>query len=153
MEESIFCFGYEGQGARLITLKNNIGTEVSFTNYGARWVDMKLSEKFGKNVQVVLGFDSLQAYFNAGEQYHGAMVGRVCGRISGAHFTLNGINYQLNSNDAYGKPVKNHLHGGYRGFHNRFWKVISIETSPETESVTFGLFSPPEKKDIPVIWI
>ncbi len=64
---------------------------------------------------IVLGFDTLRAYMHAGEQYHGGYVGRVCGRITTRVLRLV-ITYQLVSNDVYGKPVKNHLHGGISAF-------------------------------------
>lgn len=142
MNESEFCRGYETGGARLVTLRNKAGAEASFTNYGARWVDMALPCGKGRTVQVVLGFDTLEGYGKAGEQYHGAIVGRVCGRISGASFSLDGTVYSLDRNDAYGEPVKNHLHGGMKALHNRFWDVLSVDTSDSGQSVTFVTFSP-----------
>lgn len=149
MDEKAFCRGYEKDGARLITLRNRLGAEASFTNYGARWVDMRLPEGGGACDRVVLGFDTLENYMKAGEQYHGAIVGRVCGRLSGASFRLNGTEYLLDQNDAYGKPVKNHLHGGRRAFHNRFWEVSSVETGVNGQSVTFITFSPDGENGYP----
>ena len=80
---------------------------------------------------ILLGFDTLDGYLMAGEQYHGAIVGRVCGRINNARFTLEGQEFLLASNDAYGKPVRNHLHGGMAAFHNRFWNPTCLSLLPE----------------------
>lgn len=145
MDGAEFCRGYGKYGARLITLRNKAGAEASFTNYGARWVDMALCD----GTRAVLGFDSLDGYITAGEQFHGAAVGRVCGRISGASFSLDGVVYPLEQNDAYGSPVKNHLHGGRQAFHNRFWKVVSVDTDGDAQSVSFSTFSPDRENGYP----
>lgn len=144
--EKDFCEGFEAQEARLVTLRNRTGCRARFTNYGARWVGMSLAGSFRDGepaapAEVVLGFDTLRAYTEAGEQYHGAIVGRVCGRIGGASFELNGRRYRLVSNDVYGRPVKNHLHGGVRAFHNRFWETELFRTAEGDEAVAFTLCS------------
>lgn len=144
--EKDFCEGFEAQGACLITLRNRRGCRACFTNYGARWVGMSLggSPQGGASAgpaEVVLGFDTLRAYMEAGEKYHGAIVGRVCGRIGGASFESGGRRYRLVSNDVYGKPVKNHLHGGVQAFHNRFWETETFRTPEGDEAVAFSLCS------------
>ena len=169
--EKDFCEGFEAQGACLITLRNRKGCKACFTNYGARWVGMSLcgSQQGGASqdgalsgesllcgeplsgsswdggsaepAEVVLGFDTLRAYMEAGEKYHGAIVGRVCGRIGGASFELDGRRCRLVSNDVYGRPVKNHLHGGVQAFHNRFWEAETFRTPEGDEAVAFSLCS------------
>lgn len=67
-----------------IELKNSNGCRAVFTCYGARWVSMYVPDNKGVFQDVILGFDSLEGYKNASEQYHGAIVGRVCGRIRNA---------------------------------------------------------------------
>lgn len=126
-------------------LRNSNGLVARFTDYGARWVSMWVPAGDGSFEDVVLGFDTLSGYQKAGEQYHGAIVGRVCGRISNARFTLDGKEYRLASNDAYGAPVRNHLHGGLTAFHNRIWQVKSESAG----SVTFSLFSPDGEEGYP----
>lgn len=140
INESQFLDNAEGNTFRLITLQNKNGLCAQFTNYGARWVSMWVPDKEGISENILLGFDKLSGYKKAGEQYHGAVVGRVCGRIGNAAFNLNGKTYRLASNDVYGKPVKNHLHGGIQAFHNRVWDIRSVNREKE-ESVTFSLFS------------
>lgn len=109
---SASAFSGEGStsSAELVTLKNRNGLVAQFTNYGARWVSMWTPDRDGCMGDILLGFDTLDGYLTAGEQYHGAIVGRVCGRINNARFTLEGQEFLLASNDAYGKPVRNHLH-------------------------------------------
>ena len=126
---------------QLITLKNRNGLTARFTNYGARWVGMWVPDRSGRFADVVLGFDTLGGYCTAEEQYHGAMVGRVCGRIGNARFSLGTDEYRLAANDVYGKPVPNHLHGGISAFHNRFWKGRAEVNSAGEESAVFTCYS------------
>lgn len=142
ISENDFCRGFEAEGACLITLGNRTDCRARFTNYGARWVGMSLRDATcDEPVETVLGFDTLREYVQAGERYHGAIVGRVCGRIGGASFDLEGSRFRLVSNDVYGKPVKNHLHGGIRAFHNRFWEWQVFRTLEGDEAVVFSLDS------------
>lgn len=124
-----------------IRIGNGLGSEAVFTSYGARWVDLVIIDESGEKVRPVLGFDNLPDYEKAGERYHGAMVGRVCGRISGASFSLDGQLYPLERNDSYGHPCPNHLHGGVKAFHNREWEVRKFITDEGDEAVEFFLFS------------
>ena len=64
-----------GLGSSLITLTNQQGVSISFTNLGARIVDW---QKDGK--RLVLGFDSAQEYLEK-DTYPGATIGRTAGRI------------------------------------------------------------------------
>lgn len=146
IREADFLGAVADKSIRLITLQNKNGLAAQITNYGARWVSMWAPDKMGNLQNVLLGFDTLSGYYEAGEKYHGAIVGRVCGRIGNACFALNGKEYHLASNDAYGHPVKNHLHGGIHAFHNRVWDIKSISGE---ESVTFSLVSPDGEENYP----
>lgn len=111
----------DGNKVCLFTLKNKNGCVAQFTNYGARWLSLWCVDKDGKWGDILLGFDSLSGYLNAAESYHGAIVGRVCGRIGNATFHLNGKVYNLAANDVLGGSSRNHLHGGVNGFHKKVW--------------------------------
>ena len=103
--------------AQVITLRNTNGLVARFSIYGARWLDMFVPDRNGCFEDVLLGFSELSGYERASEQYYGAIVGRVCGRIKNAHFSIGEESYDLEANDIYGKPKFNHLHGGFLGFH------------------------------------
>lgn len=137
-------FGGEGDAsspAGLITLRNRQGLAAQFTPYGARWVSMWVPDRNGCLGDVLLGFDTLKGYRSAAEKYHGAIVGRVCGRMADASFTLQGKRYRLAANDAYGKPAPNHLHGGIEAFHNRFWEGRHAVNEAGEQSAVFTLLS------------
>lgn len=91
---------------------------VAITNYGARIVALLVPDKNGEPTDVVTGFDSLQNYLQADEDYQGAIVGRYANRIAKGHFMLDGKKYTLATNNA-----PNHLHGGLKGFSNVVWEV------------------------------
>jgi len=104
---------------------------VFVTNYGARIVSCEVPDKFGNLVDVVLGFDSMQKYIDADEQYHGAMVGRYANRIANGKFSIGKNEYVLAVNNG-----ANALHGGIEAFHNKVWTVTKVDdTSIEMELV------------------
>lgn len=111
MREMCQTFGITalGETVESWTLKNEFLTAEVLT-YGAT-----LRRLVFGGVDVVLGYDTLSEY-ERNDGYVGATVGRVCNRIGGASFGLNGKTYPLAKNDG-----ENHLHGGARGFDKRVW--------------------------------
>ena len=105
MREMCQTFGITalGETVESWTLKNEFLTAEVLT-YGAT-----LRRLVFGGVDVVLGNDTLSEY-ERNDGYVGATVGRVCNRIGGASFGLNGKTYPLAKNDG-----ENHLHGGARG--------------------------------------
>ena len=113
----------KGQTVDLYYLKTE-GIQVAITNYGARIVSLLTKQKDGNWVDVVIGFDSLDAYLKTDEIYHGTIVGRYANRIAKGIFSINGKTYQLPINNG-----NNHLHGGPEGFHNVVWSVENVGES------------------------
>ncbi|MFW5981934.1 MAG: aldose epimerase family protein [Halanaerobiaceae bacterium] len=114
-----------GDSVYLYTLKNNNGMEVSIINYGGIITSLKVPQKNGEKLDVVLGFDSLEEYL--GEQpYFGAIIGRIGNRIANARFTLNNQEYFLLANDG-----ENHLHGGAKGYDSYVWGAKAINNGVE----------------------
>ncbi|MCX6307807.1 MAG: galactose mutarotase [Bacteroidia bacterium] len=101
--------------------------KAAITNYGARIVSLCVPSKNAEMADVVVGFKSIDDYLNAKGIYHGAIVGRVAGRIANGKFDLNGSNYSLPLNSP-----PNQLHGGVDGFHNQVWDVSSVSDSSIT---------------------
>ena len=125
----------------LYTLTNKNGAIAQFTNFGGRWVSMWVPDKQGVLGDVILGFDNPKSYQYAREPYHGAITGRVCGRINKGIFIINGDTIRLANNDIFGKPVKNHLHGGMKGFHKIMWNGSIGKDKDENEYVEFFYLS------------
>lgn len=141
LEEEKFKKTIDGKEVNLFTLRNKNGLVAQFTNYGARWLSIWVPDKNDQWSDVVLGFDSLEGYLNAKEKYYGAIVGRVCGRIEQGAFSLNGETYHLAKNDLFGAPVKNHLHGGAKGFSFQVWDAQQKKNSGEEDVLEFSYLS------------
>lgn len=111
----------QGEPVQLFHLQSQ-NLSCFITNYGARVVSLTTLNRDTQMVDVVLGFDSIDGYLNANEQYHGATIGRFANRIANGAFKIRDTSYELARNNG-----ENSLHGGINGFHNRVWKCISQE--------------------------
>lgn len=141
LKEENFRSVINGTEVKLFTLHNKNGCIAQFTNYGARWLCMWIPDKNGKWDDVILGFDKIDDYLAANEKYYGAVVGRVCGRIGAGQFSINGTTYSLSNNDIFGKPVKNHLHGGVKGFSFQVWNAEEARNDEGEEMLVLRYFS------------
>ena len=108
--------------------------------FGGSLQSLRVPDRAGNIVDVLLGFDTLEAYRTHGKSM-GALVGRFANRIGGASFTLNGKDYPLAAND----HGVNHLHGGILGFNKRVWTVEDAGDS----RLTLSLFSPNGEEGYP----
>lgn len=149
LSETSFKRTIKGKEVKLFTLSNKNGCVAQFTNYGARWVSMFVPDRYNCWDDVVLGFNNLQQYLEAEDKYYGATIGRVCGRINQGRFELEGIRYQLANNDAFGKPQKNHLHGGPSGFSFQVWDGCVTMNETGESSVELYLVSPDGEEGYP----
>lgn len=123
-----------GRDVTLYTIsRNNLTVKIS--DYGATVVSLVFdSDADSEPLDVVLGFDSVEEYEND-NCYLGAVCGRSANRIKNGNFSLNGIEYNLATNNN-----TNHLHGGVCGFNRRLWQAEFIPyglsmsyTSPDGE--------------------
>lgn len=119
----------EGQPTALYVLKNAKGAEACVTNWGGRLVSVMVPDKNGKMTDVVLGYDSIQAYINSTGNF-GALIGRYGNRIANGKFKLDGTEYTLPQNDN-----TNCLHGGSQGFDRQMW--TATQTSPQSVQLTY----------------
>ncbi len=112
------CFGktIKGEKATLYTLENKNGLCVKICDFGGAIQSIVVPTAKGL-VDVVLGYEDVSGY-EAQDTYIGSLVGRVCNRIAGGTFSLNGKEYKLFCNDK-----SNHLHGGKVGFDKKLWRV------------------------------
>jgi aldose 1-epimerase len=107
----------DGAPVMLYTLRNKNGMEARILNYGGIIQSLTVPDKNGKLGDVVLGYDTLDGYLT-NSPYFGAMIGRYGNRIAKGRFTLDGVSYQLATNN-----VPNSLHGGVRGFDKVVWQA------------------------------
>ena len=124
-------FGRTGDGKEIYRywLENSKGMKAGIINYGAILVNLIVPDKSGREDDVVLGFDTLEPYFE-NECFFGATVGPNANRIGGAAFVLDGQKYRLDVNDG-----ENNLHSHYDlGYHKRVWSV-----EEEKAQITFSI--------------
>ena len=107
----------KGEEARLFTIQNDKGMEIKVSDYGATLVQVRVPDKEGRLLDVVLGYDDVQGY-EAGNAFFGATIGRVANRIGNGEFRLGGRTYELTRNDG-----QNTLHGGRDFYNKRIWKT------------------------------
>jgi aldose 1-epimerase len=142
-------FGIMPNGAAVYSyeLINKNGIQLKIINYGATVTSLKIPLEDDKTVDVVLGFDNLEAYLKSFDlesaPYLGATVGRYAGRINNGAFELNGKIYGLNINS------QNHsLHGGNLGFSKVVWEVKSIKKG-DNPSITLAYASANNDENYP----
>ncbi|WP_120512437.1 aldose epimerase family protein [Photobacterium salinisoli] len=107
----------------LYTLTNDHGTQVDISDLGASLVNFVVRDKDNQPVNIVLGYESPEAYLQ-GKAYIGGVVGPWANRIASGQFELDGKAIQLEQNEG-----SNHLHGAGAGLHNRRWQLQQISAN------------------------
>lgn len=121
----------DGRGVDKFILRRG-GLEAEIITYGAALRALRVPDRDGKPVDVVLGYDTVEGYETNGG-YLGAVVGRYANRIANASCLIDGRRTALVPNED-GKQ----LHGGPEGFSTQ---VFAAEASGE-DGVTLTYVSP-----------
>jgi aldose 1-epimerase len=119
--DSAFEKTVDGKQTHLYILKNKNGMEAAITNYGGRLVALLVPDSAGKMIDVAVGISSVDGYIKSTEPYYGATIGRYGNRIAKGHFTLEGKQYTLATNNP-----PNTLHGGKKGYQDVVWDAKKI---------------------------
>ena len=114
---SLFGRTSDGRDVHAFKIKDG-ANEATILSYGGIIQSLKIADKEGKLVDVVLGYDDVASY-EKNDGYLGAIVGRCCNRIEKGHLVVDGTEYQLYCNDR-----GNHLHGGREGFDKKVWNYV-----------------------------
>lgn len=134
LDPEAFADTRDGKTVNLYTLTNDNGMEVCVTNFGGRIVSLMAPGSDGNLRDVVLGFDSIQAYYPENNQTDfGAAIGRYANRIDHGRLPVGGDTIQL--------PVNNFghtLHGGPDGWQYKVYDVVSATDS----TLTLAMDSP-----------
>lgn len=142
MSSSSFGQTKDGVPVELYTLENENGLVAKLMTRGATLVEMHVPDRDGKVADVIQGFDDVQGYESAANQYYGCTTGRVANRIARGRFELNGQEYSLAINN---EP--NHLHGGVeRSLDKVVWKALPL---PADGAVVFSYVSPDGEEGYP----
>ncbi|MBN8856298.1 MAG: hypothetical protein BGO55_17440 [Sphingobacteriales bacterium 50-39] len=124
-------------------LANDRGVSIKVTNYGCIILSIVTPDRQGIKKNIVAGFETVAEYI-PNPDYFGCIVGRVTSRTSGAGFYINGQRYQLSANKG-----SDHLHGGFKGFDQRYWQVKEEIQSPQIAGVVFSYQSPQGEEGYP----
>ena len=116
MQRLSFGETQDGRPVELYVLTNKRGMVAKVISYGATVTELLTRDRNGKLGDIVLGFEDLAGYMGP-QPYLGAVVGRVANRIARGRFKLQGVVYELATNDGL-----SHLHGGLKGFDKVLWK-------------------------------
>jgi aldose 1-epimerase len=125
----------DGKPVEIYTLQNNNGMVVRIMTYGGIIQTIKVPDKNGQMGDVALGYDS---------PYFGALIGRYGNRIAKGHFTLDGQEYTIFTNN-----VPNTLHGGRIGFDKRVWTVDKADIGKRGPELVLSYTSPDGEEGYP----
>ncbi|WP_240759758.1 aldose epimerase family protein [Phytoactinopolyspora endophytica] len=134
----------DGTEVDIYTLRNSLGMEVTVLTYGGILQSIEVPDRRGRLDNVTLGFDNLDDYVELNDPYFGAIIGRYGNRIADGRFTLDGVEYQLATNN---EP--NHLHGGDVGFDKRVWEVTDTFRDRGSVGLELSYTSPDSEEGYP----
>lgn len=144
IEKSSFGVTDDGAQIDLYTLQNADGMTIRLLTYGAALIGVDVPDRDGKMADVVFGFDKLADYESKKNSYFGCTTGRYANRIAGGKFTLDGVEYQLATNNG-----PNHLHGGAtRSLDKVVWQAEPFEQD-KRRGVKFRYTSPDGQEGYP----
>lgn len=146
-EVEVMPFGKtnEGVAVEMFRLKGDGGAVVEIISRGATIRSVKVADASGVVADVVNGFEDVAGYESDKNQYFGCTTGRVCNRIAGASFELDGQTYKLAANDG-----ANTLHGGAtRSLDKVVWEGKVDESDASVAAVDFEYFSPDGEEGFP----
>ncbi len=133
-----FVFGTTPDGNEIREIAIAAGDlSVRVITLGAVIRDIRLA---GFDHPLVLGFDKLDDYLKHSPSF-GAVCGRSANRIGHGRFAIDGHRYQLSLNE----KGRHHLHGGFRGFGVRPWRLVDYDAA----SVTLAIDSPDGEEGYP----
>ena len=127
----------EQQPVTLFTLENSQGMRLSVTNFGCIVTAIETVDRFDNSADLVLGYQSLEQYL-AGHPFFGAVAGRYANRIANGRYQLDGVTFELETNEL---ATKQHLHGGSKGFDKYVWG-FTLEQQSEAIFIHFSRTSP-----------
>jgi aldose 1-epimerase len=132
-----------GESAKKYTLRGAGGLVLEASDYGGKVVRLFTADRDGRMKDVVVGFDDPSGW-DGGDPYWGCLIGRYGNRIAAGRFTLDGVAYEIPTNNAPG-GIPCGLHGGTRGWDAYVWAaepfvegdnvgVVFTRTSPDGEN-------------------
>ena len=129
----------KGEQAYFYEITNAAGMKAVVTDFGATLHSLYVPDKDGNFRDVVWGYDTVQEYEIDNGPFFGATVGRIANRVGGSVVTINGVDYQMETNER-----TNCLHSGPNCYHVRMWNAEILENA-----VKFYILSPDGDQGLP----
>lgn len=129
----------KGEQAYFYEITNAAGMKAVVTDFGATLHSLYVPDKDGNFRDVVWGYDSVAEYEFDNGPYFGGTIGRIANRVGGSKVTINGVEYQMETNER-----TNCLHSGPNCYHVRIWNVETFDTA-----VKFSILSPDGDQGLP----
>ena len=126
------------RSGRAVLRMENSHLRVMLSNLGCQVMSVGMKGADGEYEDVILCPKDPEHPEKDGS-YMGSVIGRVCNRIGGGRFTLNGREYTLSKNNG-----TNHLHGGVKGFSCRLF-----DFRIEDDGIVFSYDSPDMEEGYP----
>ncbi|AEV30773.1 galactose mutarotase-like enzyme [Sphaerochaeta pleomorpha str. Grapes] len=134
LSKQSFGFTPDKEEILLVTLSNG-PFSVEILSLGGIIRSLKTPDREGNIGDIVLGFDDPLENLKS-TTYFGQIVGRFANRIAKGRYSIDGTEYQMETNDG-----PNALHNGKSNFGWRNWHVETFEWSG-SPGVVLSLFSP-----------
>lgn len=125
----------DGEEVERYTFGSEHGVRVRMLTYGATLQSIEVPDRRGRHRSVILGLPTLADYQDH-SPYFGATIGRFGNRIAKGRFSIDGVDYQVPTNDG-----DNALHGGTTGFDKQVWDAKPVDEADRV-GVSFRLVSP-----------
>lgn len=122
-------------------LTNRNGMRVAFISQGGKIISWQVPAENGV-VDIVAGYDRPEDYLTE-DEYIGALCGRFANRIRNARIKIEDKAFLLSQN-----VPPHHLHGGFEGFHKKFWNVKPVENT-ENPAYILQFLSPDGEEGYP----
>ena len=113
-------FGAVGKKAVYAYTLSNGNVSAEILTYGGIIRSLTVKDKDGNDVDVVLGYNTIEEYIK-NDGYLGAAIGRVCNRTEKGKFKIGDKEYSVGINDG-----ENSLHGGVHGFNSKVFDAIPV---------------------------
>lgn len=138
IQTSVFGKTMDGKDVMAFKLRDG-ANEAVILNRGGIIQSLKIADKEGNPVDVVLGYNDVAGYENNGG-YLGALIGRDGNRIEKGRLVIDGQEHSLYCNDR-----GNHLHGGKNGFDKKLWNYVFTDSN----TLELSLISPDGDENYP----
>lgn len=135
-------FGKTADGRDVLAFDLRDGSnEATILNLGGIVQSLKIADRSGRQIDVVLGYNDVAGYEN-NRGYLGAVIGRYANRIERGRFEIDGKPVQLNCN-----KNGNHQHGGNVGFNKKLWSYVF--DGPTGDALALSMISPDGDENYP----